>query len=314
MRYFVAVAEEGSFTRAAERLWIAQPGLSQQILALERELDVRLFERLSRGVELTDAGRIFLEKARVALEAADDALSVARDAEAGLTGNLRLGISWRARYDLAPELQHAFGLRRPGVRVTVVEAQTDTLLRDVHDHKLDAAIVLAPEGFQPGLDRMIVNQGPVGVIVGPGHPLAAYDVLTAADLQGQAFMVSGDRGGETYDHQIKRALIWLGVEPRVVAGGYGFAMLGPVRDGEAVMLDGYPSLAAGTGLVWRPLDPAPTFRFDLVWPSAARSGPLTAFVDTCEQEVLRRGLNLGDGPAYDATPALEVVRSSAGAR
>jgi DNA-binding transcriptional LysR family regulator len=311
MRYFVAVAEEGSFTRAAERLWIAQPGLSQQILALERELDVRLFERLSRGVELTDAGRIFLDKARVALEAADDALSVARDAEAGLMGNLRLGLSWRARYDLAPDLQHAFGLRRPGVHVTVVEAQTDTLIRDVHDHKLDAAIVLAPEGFQPGLDRMIVNQGSVGVIVGAEHPLAAREVLTVDDLRGQVFMVSGDRGGETYDHQIKRALTWLGIEHRVLPGGYGFAMLGPVRAGEAVMFDGHPSLAAGAGLAWRPLDPAPTFRFDLIWLSAVRSGPLTAFIETCEQEVRRRGLSLADAPPYDATPLRAVPGASA---
>ena len=71
LRYFVAIAEERSFTRAAERLWVAQPGLSTQIRRLESELGVQLFERHTRGVDLTDAGELFLERARTALAAAD---------------------------------------------------------------------------------------------------------------------------------------------------------------------------------------------------------------------------------------------------
>jgi DNA-binding transcriptional LysR family regulator len=291
MRYFVAVAEERSFTRAAERLWIAQPGLSQQILSLERELGVRLFDRLSRGVELTDAGRVFLEKARVALRAADDALTVAEDAGAGLTGSLRLGLSWRSRYDLAPELQHVFGLRRPGVAVTVVESQTDTLMRDLRDQRLDAAIVLGPQDLYAGVESTILSLGPVGVMMAPEHPLAQLDVVTPADIDGHGFMVSGDRGGETYDQHIRRALASLGIEHHIVAGGYGFAMLGPVRDGEALMLDGHPSLAIGAGLVWLPLEPAPSFQFDLVWMAGEQSGPLHAFIETCQEEVARRGVD-----------------------
>jgi DNA-binding transcriptional LysR family regulator len=286
----VAVAEEQSFTRAAERLWIAQPGLSQQILALERELGVRLFERLSRGVALTDAGSVFLEKARVALNAADDALTVATDAGAGMSGSLRVGLSWRSRYDLAPEFQHAFGVSRPGVSVTVVEAQTDTLMSDVRDRRLDAAIILGSPSPQPGIESLTLSHGQVGVMMAADHPLAERQVLTSDDLRGQVFMVSGDHGARTYDEQIKRALSGLGVETSVLCGGYGFAMLGPVRDGKALMFDGYPSLAPGAGVEWRPLDPAPAFRFDLVWLPGARSPALNAFIETCEQEVARRGV------------------------
>src|SRR4051794_8186842 len=92
LRYFVAIAEEGSFTRAAERLWVAQPGLSTQIRRLESELGVQLFERHARGVDLTDAGELFLERASRALAGADAAGSTGGVLEAGLVGSCRLGI------------------------------------------------------------------------------------------------------------------------------------------------------------------------------------------------------------------------------
>src|SRR3954468_12281676 len=107
LRYFVAVAEEQSFTRAAERLYIAQPGLSQQIKALERELGIRLFERLNRGVVLTGAGRLFLHKARLALLAADGASAIGRHTCQGLAGHLRIGLSTHARNGLWPRVASA---------------------------------------------------------------------------------------------------------------------------------------------------------------------------------------------------------------
>ena len=88
LRYFVAIAEERSFTRAAERLWVAQPGLSTQIRKLEAELGVQLFERGARGVDLTQAGKVFLERARVALAAAEAAGATGRDLKAGVMGTL----------------------------------------------------------------------------------------------------------------------------------------------------------------------------------------------------------------------------------
>src|SRR3954453_15037752 len=91
LRYFVAIAEERSFTRAAERLWVAQPGLSTEIRRLEAELGVRLFERHPRGVDLTHAGTLFLERARAALAAADAASAIGRDLEAGLIGSVTAG-------------------------------------------------------------------------------------------------------------------------------------------------------------------------------------------------------------------------------
>src|SRR3954468_6079495 len=122
LRYFVAIAEERSITRAAERLWIAQPGLSTQIRRLEAEVGIQLLNRHSRGVELTPAGEVFVERARVALDAAEAARSTGTDLEAGLAGTVRLGIATEAPAGLARPLLDAFGHDRPNVEVTVLES------------------------------------------------------------------------------------------------------------------------------------------------------------------------------------------------
>jgi DNA-binding transcriptional LysR family regulator len=288
LRYFVAVAEEGSFTRAAERLWIAQPGLSQQIIALERELDVQLFERQSRGVDLTDAGRMFLTKARIALRAADEARLAGRDAAAGMTGRLRVGLSWQTRSDRAPELQRSFALSRPGVEVTTIEAQTDTLVADLIDRRLDAVIVLGPQDHQAGIESMTLSRTPAGVMMGRGHPLAGQRLLRDADLRGAVFMVSGDRGAVTDDQFVRRALASRDIEHSVLRGGYGFAMLAPVREGKAVMFEALSAPARGGDLVTRPMETPPTFQFDLAWLAGPRSGPLEAFIECCRGATPKR--------------------------
>src|ERR1700754_4773244 len=122
LRYFVAVAEEHSFTRAAERLWIAQPGLSTQIRRLEGELGVRLFDRHTRGVDLTEAGELLLERARVALAAAEAARATGRDVQAGLVGSIRLGLATCAGWHGTADLLATFGHERPDVEVTVSES------------------------------------------------------------------------------------------------------------------------------------------------------------------------------------------------
>src|ERR1700759_5637394 len=140
LRYFVAIAEERSFTRPSERLWVAQPGLSTQIRRLESELGVRLFERHSRGVDLTAAGELFLERARTALAAADAARATGHDLEQGRVGRVRLGIVTGSGWAGASALLGHFGAERPAVELTVIEAYAGTLLRDLRDGRLDAMI------------------------------------------------------------------------------------------------------------------------------------------------------------------------------
>jgi DNA-binding transcriptional LysR family regulator len=284
LRYFVAVAEEQSFTRAAERLWIAQPGLSQQIRALEREFGVRLFERLSRGVVLTEPGRIFLDKARQALAAADDALATGRDAGAGVIGHLRLGLSTQARTELWPLLIEAFRACRPEVDLTVIEAQSDTLLRDLRDGRLDAAIVLGPV-VAPKVCATLLEERRVVVALSVRHPLARRARITASDLDGEVVAVSGERDGATYDRLVKGLLDSLGVRHRVRPSGYGPALLAAVQAGGAIALVPASGVEADRRIATRPFDPPSTFRFELVWPAGVNSAVLEAFVESCQSAV-----------------------------
>src|SRR6185503_11390147 len=140
LQYFVTIAEERSFTRASERLWVAQPGLSTHIRRLESELGVRLFDRHARGVDLTDAGELFLERARTALAAADAALATGHDLVEGLVGSVRLGIVTGAGWPGTSALFGHFGAQRPAVELTVMESYAGTVLRDLRDGRLDAII------------------------------------------------------------------------------------------------------------------------------------------------------------------------------
>src|SRR4051794_6309195 len=167
LRYFVAVAEERSFTRAAERLWIAQPGLSTQIRRLEGELGIQLFERHTRGVNLTQDGALFLERARAAIVAADAASATGRDLATGGIGTVRLGVAGGARWGLFPDLLRRFSRERPGVELTVLEGYGGTLWRDLRDGRLDA--LMAPTGHaSPDLRTLELGSEEWVVLVGTG--------------------------------------------------------------------------------------------------------------------------------------------------
>jgi DNA-binding transcriptional LysR family regulator len=285
LRYFVAIAEERSFTRAAERLWVAQPGLSTQIRRLEAELGVQLFERHTRGVDLTDAGELFLERARATLAAAEEACSTGRDLEAGLVGAVRLGIATVAGCRLVPPLLESFGRDRPDVEVTVSESYGGTLLRDLRDSRLDALI--APSVFgSPELRRLRLGREPWVVLVGGGHRLAAPGALSAHELQGEQFVVTGHRDGAGYDQAVAETLARLGVVPVLVRGGPGPALFAAVAQGDALALTTVAA-EAGPETVARPIDPVRRLGFDLLWrnetPAPALSGLIRAAQDSAER-------------------------------
>ena len=263
LRYFVAIAEERSFTRAAERLWVAQPGLSTQIRRLESELGVQLFERHTRGVDLTGAGELFLERARTALAAADAARATGRDLEAGLVGSVRLGIATGAGWPGASELLSAFDRERPGVELTVMETYGGTLLRDLRDGRLDAMIAPAALGSAE-LRRLRLGHEPWLVQIGPGHRLARPGSVTPAELEGERFVVTGHRDGGSYDRLVSDTLETLGVTVALERGGPGPALFAAVAGGEALALTTAQDHAV-RGIVARPLNPVRRLDFSLLW-------------------------------------------------
>jgi DNA-binding transcriptional LysR family regulator len=299
LRYFVAIAEEQSFTRAAERLWVAQPGLSTQIRRLEEELGTKLFERHTRGVELTPAGEIFLERARATLAAADAARAVASDLESGLVGSIRLGIATGPESDLVRRLLEHFVAEHPNVEMTVVESFGGTLLRDLRDGRLDAMIVPSVFG-SPELHRIQLTSEPLVVLAAEGHRLGRPGPISAGELDGERVVVTGHRDGAAYDRAVVDILVDLGVTPETTRGGPGPTLFDPVLEGEAVGLSTAAG-AAARAMFARPLRPARELRFELLWHDEVPSPALREFIRTAENQAHARSAE------RDARPHLVAV-------
>jgi DNA-binding transcriptional LysR family regulator len=171
LRYFVAVAEELHFTRAAERLYIAQPALSEQIRRLEDELGVELLRRTTRKVELTAAGEEFLTRARRIVEEADAALAEASRAARGETGSVRVATGATAGLEQVPRVLRAFREERPLVHLDLRQIEWEDYSGGLHDGTVDAAFVWLPF-TQGGLSVVALLEEPRVVALAAGHPLA----------------------------------------------------------------------------------------------------------------------------------------------
>ncbi|EWC64081.1 Chromosome initiation inhibitor [Actinokineospora spheciospongiae] len=183
LEYFVAVVEAGGFTRAAERVRVAQPGISAQIRKLEREFGQPLLDRSARVVRLTEAGEAVLPHARAALGAVEDA-RLAVDELVGLVrGHVAVGAVTSHAVDL-PSLLAAFHDAHPGVEMTLVEGSSDVLVERLRAGTLDAAIVSLGPNPPADLDTLVVADEAIAAAVGHGHPLAARSSVRLAELGG----------------------------------------------------------------------------------------------------------------------------------
>src|SRR5580704_10851856 len=191
LRYFVAVAEEGHVTRAAARLGIQQPPLSQQIRALETELEVQLFHRKPRGVELTPAGEALLAEARIVLNGAEHAITAARRAARGEAGRLGLGFTSSASFHpLVPRLIREFREASPLVSLTLEEAGTGELVDGLRAERIDAAFVRSPIGAVAELAIHSVLEEEMVAALPAGHRLAGRTTrLPLAALGQETFIL-----------------------------------------------------------------------------------------------------------------------------
>ena len=190
LEYFVTVAEELSFTRAALRLHAVQSTVSAGIKSLESDLRTSLFDRSTRTVALTPAGAAFLPEAKAALAALDRARSVVEEAGAGLRGSLRIGTMTSVGSIDLPGLLGAFHRRYPLVdlHLTVSMAGSTGLAEDVRSGRLDTAMLALPASDLAGLSARRLDHRPYVVLVPPEHRLAGRTAVTIADLAGEDFV------------------------------------------------------------------------------------------------------------------------------
>jgi DNA-binding transcriptional LysR family regulator len=276
IRYFVAVAEEGNYTRAAERLHMAQPPLSAAVRQLEQQLGVALLDRRSRQVRLTAAGEQMLAQGRELLSHADSVVRDVQAVERSPSGLLRAGVTPAARFGLMPELLERWSAAAPGVMLHTAEGTTGALLRDVRDGRLDLAVVFCPPDLS-GLASMRLRDEPVVVHLRKDHPLAGRTHLGLHELAGETLLVAGGKDSPGYTAAVIAACRAAGFEPHTRPDPYPDLGTQAVRDGLGVVL--YVRTAFGPrldGTVLVALEPVVTFPFVLVWREDARSAALSA--------------------------------------
>jgi LysR family transcriptional regulator, hydrogen peroxide-inducible genes activator len=191
LRYACAVADIGSFSRAAERCQVAQPSLSQQVLKLEEELGVKLFDRLGRGVRLTDAGRAFLPHARTILEEVDLARASVAVNDTAVRGSVTLGAIPTVAPYLIPRYTADFARRYPDARLRIVEETTPVLIEGLRNLSIDFALLALPLRHKD-LELQPIRTERLFAALPKEHPLAASDSLALADLRGESFVVLRD--------------------------------------------------------------------------------------------------------------------------
>ena len=221
-RYFVAVAEELHFGRAAERLHMSQPPLSQTIKALEKRLGTQLLTRTTRAVALTSAGEVLLEQCRLLVNLADEAETTTRDAASGQLGRLRIGAVTSAFFEPLPELLAEFRNKHPRVEVVLRELNTQDAVRALDDHGIDIALVrwlATPHGIA----RRTLRKEVFVLAVPAAWDHIAADIVDLADAAGEQWIWIPRHINSDYHDQIVACCRQSGFSPVVTNTAHSIA-------------------------------------------------------------------------------------------
>jgi DNA-binding transcriptional LysR family regulator len=281
LRYFVAVAEELSFTRAAQRLYVSQPALSKQIRQLEQAMQVLLFVRDPRGVTLTAAGTVLLPLAQRQIAAWDEAARAVLAVHTHDSRVLRLGMQTSLGRDLYPAVQKGFAVRQPDWRLTLRLYEWTDPSAGLFDERTDAAFLWLP--VPAGLEYRILLREPRWVALPSGHPLAELPEVDLAELLDEPFVALPAEVGPARD-------FWLAADERAGRPArIGQEVTTPDEAFEAIASGhGLHLLAAGNadiyarpGITCRPVRGLSPCRLAVAWRTGDQRPSVAAFVSAC---------------------------------
>jgi DNA-binding transcriptional LysR family regulator len=288
LQYFLTVAEELNFTRAAERLHMAQPPLSTQIQALESDLGVQLFDRSRRAIALTAAGRALLPEARRLLSDMERAARIARHAGDGTVGRLTIGFVPSAANGALPSALRRYHKRYPRVELVLLECAPDDLVRRLHDRRIDVAFMFAPIDDDM-LSTHCVSTEHLMAALPRQHRLAPAPTLDLHALGDDPLILPTRHETPGLYSRIRELFDEVGVEPTIVQREVWMmqTIIGLVAAeiGAAIV----PSSAAilhREGVVYRPLaHPAAPVEMTIVWRGDVSSPTLAGFLGTARDQV-----------------------------
>lgn len=267
LRYFMAVAEELHFGRAAEKLHMAQPPLSQQIRQLENELGFQLFYRTKRSVALTEAGQVFLVECQRIFRQLEQAIQTGRQVSRGEQGQLVIGFVSSAAYNVLPEILRSFRLAVPDVRLELHELTTDQQIQWLQEGRMDVGLVRPPVD-ESKFGLLSVIQEPLAVALPESHLLAGQELVSLVSLMSEPFVLFPRPLAPGLYDQIISLCHQGGFSPNVVQEAIQMqtiVSLVAAEIGIAIVPLSLQNLQR-TGVVYKPLqEPTPQASIALVW-------------------------------------------------
>ena len=234
LKYVCAIADTGSFSRAAERCHVAQPSLSQQVLKLEEDLGAKLFDRLGRSVRLTEAGRAFLPHARSILHQMEAARSGVEDKRTDVRGSVSVGVIPTIAPYLMPQCVAAFSKKYADAKLRIVEETTPVLVESLRNLAIDLAILSLPLKHKE-FEIFQLQTEPLFAVLPRGHARASAKSLALKDLRGESFVLLRD--GHCFRDVSVAACTRAKVDPRIAfESGQFSSLLGMVAAGVGVSL------------------------------------------------------------------------------
>lgn len=281
LRYFQAVAEELSFSRAAKRLRIAQPALSRAVQELERDVGTRLIERNRRTVSLTPAGAVLLHETALVLERLEESLRRVRRTAAGEEGELRLGYIGPPTQHFLGGLLHEFRQRYPKVSVHLEERTPERVWEMVAKGRLSVALTRpVPGRGEHTLSTVLLRKEPLVIVVPASHPLASKTSVSWKALAGEPLIVLARREGVGLHDEILSACRAAGFAPRIA---YSPSLMGTVLSyveagaGLGIATDSVANTSMPEALRFVPITPVKTVPLVMVWNPDTEEPAVTAF-------------------------------------